>query len=204
MEESRRPPGKLRTQYSGLVRDSVLTTARRLFNQNGYVNTSVRQLAEEAGVAVQTIYSTFGSKEGILLALLELVDQDQSMEGLRETMATSQDPAVIADTVAKIHRRLFETYGDIVTLAFQQAESDGQLVRLVEAIRSRRRASVERVCHRLVALGILKTANFEAAASHLELLSREETYEFLKSRGWSLDAYEDWLRQELLVVMLNH
>lgn len=49
----------------------ILTVARRLFAGHGYDATSVRQIAEGVGVTVPALYYHFGSKRGILEALVD-------------------------------------------------------------------------------------------------------------------------------------
>src|SRR5208282_534520 len=51
------------------TRREILRAARRLFAAHGYAGTSLQQIAEESGVAVQTIYSSVGSKAALVLAL---------------------------------------------------------------------------------------------------------------------------------------
>jgi AcrR family transcriptional regulator len=50
--------------------DKILQVARRLFVQQGYTATSMRQVAEEAGIGKATIYHHFPDKQAIALALL--------------------------------------------------------------------------------------------------------------------------------------
>src|SRR5206468_12414840 len=45
-----------------------------LFADRGYTATTIELIAETAGVAVQTIYNTLGSKRGILVGLVGAVD----------------------------------------------------------------------------------------------------------------------------------
>ena len=52
----------LREQHAAVTRRAILQAARELFAEQGFANTTVKVLAERAGVAVQTIYATFGSK----------------------------------------------------------------------------------------------------------------------------------------------
>jgi TetR/AcrR family transcriptional regulator, cholesterol catabolism regulator len=49
----------------------ILQTARRLFVQQGYTATSMRQLAEQAGIGKATIYHHFPDKQAIVTALLK-------------------------------------------------------------------------------------------------------------------------------------
>lgn len=49
----------------------IIGAAHRLFLANGYHGTSMRQIAEAAGIAVSGIYNHFNSKEEIFLAVLK-------------------------------------------------------------------------------------------------------------------------------------
>ncbi|WP_207226363.1 TetR/AcrR family transcriptional regulator [Corticibacter populi] len=52
------------------TREALLATARRLFIENGYGGTSIRDIAEQAGYSQGAFYSNFDSKEALLLELL--------------------------------------------------------------------------------------------------------------------------------------
>jgi AcrR family transcriptional regulator len=52
-------------------REVVLDAAERLMAEQGYDAATVARLVEEAGIPPSSIYHYFGSKEGILLAVME-------------------------------------------------------------------------------------------------------------------------------------
>jgi AcrR family transcriptional regulator len=52
------------------TRAALLDAARRLFVRNGYHGTSMRQIADEAGLALGGIYNHFGKKEDIFVGVL--------------------------------------------------------------------------------------------------------------------------------------
>ncbi|MCX8063323.1 MAG: TetR/AcrR family transcriptional regulator, partial [Anaerolineales bacterium] len=52
------------------TQEEIIQAAYRLFIQNGYHGTSMRQIAQEAHLAVASIYNHFQSKEQIFLAVL--------------------------------------------------------------------------------------------------------------------------------------
>lgn len=54
-----------------LTRESILEGAYQLFLRQGYHGTSMRQIAEEAGIALGGIYNHFSGKEEIFTAVLE-------------------------------------------------------------------------------------------------------------------------------------
>ena len=60
-----------RTEQAKATRRAILEAAQRLFLSNGYGTTSIRMIAEEAGVAVQTVYAVFGNKRQLVIELLE-------------------------------------------------------------------------------------------------------------------------------------
>ena len=52
-------------------REAVLDAAERVMAERGYEAATVARLVEEAGVPASSIYHYFGSKEGVLLAVME-------------------------------------------------------------------------------------------------------------------------------------
>ncbi len=76
------------------VRDRVAAIAIELFRTRGYEETTVEQIADQAGVSPRTFYRYFGSKDGVLGAMgLALIDD--ALERL-----TSSDPTVLDLTEA--------------------------------------------------------------------------------------------------------
>jgi AcrR family transcriptional regulator len=61
----------LREDRSERCRRLVLDAALRLFSRHGYGATSVRQIAEEAGVSVGAVYHHFPDKETMFRSLIE-------------------------------------------------------------------------------------------------------------------------------------
>lgn len=56
----------------------LLHAAVRVFDRKGYAGASVREVAEMAGVTKPALYYHFGSKEGLLLAILRQAQQELS------------------------------------------------------------------------------------------------------------------------------
>ena len=65
--------------------DKILQIARRLFVQQGYTATSMRQVAEQAGIGKATIYHHFPDKQAIVMALHQknLAHMDEVMQLVR-------------------------------------------------------------------------------------------------------------------------
>src|SRR5690349_16397972 len=95
---------KKRVRDAPGTRRRMLEAARELFVRNGYGATTLKEIADRAGVAVQTIYFTFGNKRVLLKELV-----DVAIAGDLEPVAT-MDRAwfqeVLAAETAEAHVRL--------------------------------------------------------------------------------------------------
>ena len=67
-----------------ISKSRILSVARMRFETVGYKRTSIAQIAQEAGVAVGTVYRYFKSKEDVLVAVLEQTNEAW-LEKARET-----------------------------------------------------------------------------------------------------------------------
>ncbi|MFD0556527.1 TetR family transcriptional regulator [Stackebrandtia endophytica] len=88
-----------RAEKARATRKRMLDAARDLFVEHGYGATALQDVADRAGVAVQTIYFTFGNKRTLLKEVV-----DVSIAGDDEPVATMDRPwfeeALAAPTVA--------------------------------------------------------------------------------------------------------
>jgi TetR/AcrR family acrAB operon transcriptional repressor len=77
-----------RQQTSGQSRELILDAAAELFAQKGYRQTTFVDVAERSGISRGSIPWHFGSKEGLLLAVLE-----RSAAAFRAGLTAGPDPA---------------------------------------------------------------------------------------------------------------
>ena len=72
---SRRPGGKLRQHLRNAYREAILDAAETVFEGHGYHEAKMAQIAEDAGMAVGTLYKYFESKRAIFDAISERARQ---------------------------------------------------------------------------------------------------------------------------------
>ena len=82
---------------SSETRKKILTACVRLFLEQGYKNTSVSQIVDEAGVARGSYLNLFPTKDKILLDLTETMFGGQF--GMARSIADSKLPSVYAYAV---------------------------------------------------------------------------------------------------------
>ena len=52
-------------------RETVLDAAERVMAEHGYAGASINVIVKEAGIPISSVYHYFGSKDGVLLAVME-------------------------------------------------------------------------------------------------------------------------------------
>src|SRR5262245_9019057 len=73
----RRYRSPLREEQAEATRRRVLEAAIGLFGRQGVTATSVGELARAAGVSPETVYGSFGSKQGVLTGIASLVSRER-------------------------------------------------------------------------------------------------------------------------------
>lgn len=179
---------RLRDQREALTRNTILKAARELFAERGYANTPVRLLAQRAGVALQTVYSTYGSKAGVLAGLPDLLDQETGINDLYDVVETTTDPHELLGLLARIRRQVRERGSDIVKVIRSGAALDKDIAAtLAEAERRRRRGTAMI----LTRAGVADPRQVDVA---MALMADEACDQLVDVGGWSYDEYERWLR----------
>src|SRR5918997_316579 len=200
------PRTTLRERQTALTRSVILDVARRQFAERGFAAAAVRPIAQEAGISLQTLYSTFGSKQGLLLALGDPVREQTGRAEAREHVVQSDDADELIERAANLRRRIFEVCGDIIVTFREGAAGDSEVAAAYDAGQRRMREGLDRLCGRLQELGALRPGlPRRKAADQMAALFVAEIYEELTGprSGWTPDEYEHWLRDRLREALLD-
>ena len=97
--------GKARPGSSPDARKHILVCAARLFRERGYAVVSLRDVAAEAGVTTGSLYHHYGSKDDLVLALLELAYQQilDEVQAALETPQARSTPRAALQAALKAH-----------------------------------------------------------------------------------------------------
>lgn len=186
------------------TRTRMLTAARDLFVQRGYGATSLQEIADRAGVAVQTIYFTFGNKRVLLKELV-----DVSIAGDDEPVATMDRPwfreAAEADTAPEALQRHIRGTGEVLArvapiteMLRAAAAADPAVAELWDQDTDPRYVVHEAAARALVAKPQSADVPVEHAADLLfALLSPELYLLFVRDRKWSPEQWERWAHETL-------
>ena len=153
----RRYSSPLREQHASETREQVLAAAAELFARSGWAGTTVAAIARQAGVAVETVYSGFGSKKQVLRAVVDFtVVGDAAPVPLAEReVFTKQavgerDERVTAgiEMLADIHGRAAKLWRTVGEAAASDEEIDGWRLKWEDGRRVDVRRSVELILER--------------------------------------------------------
>jgi AcrR family transcriptional regulator len=187
------------------TRREILRVARQLFVEHGYANTSVQQIAEESGVAVQTIYSSVGSKATLLLALNDLVDEEAGIGPLAAELASEDDPAQLIAKAVRITRQLNERCGDLIWVLLSAEPSEPDVAVAVADGMRRHEQGAKFLGRQLGSLGALPAGmNPERAATVFSMMTSAASWrELTQSAGWTFDDGEAWLTDSITTLLLG-
>ena len=120
-------------------REAVLDAAERLIAEHGYEAATVAALVKEAGIPPSSIYHYFGSKEGVLLAVMERGAErffDELPVADRRARSQRDHLRALLDAVASTLERHPDFLRILVVLAAQPPQAGaGEVHRVVNRVR---------------------------------------------------------------------
>jgi len=193
--------GAGRRAASAHTRRRILDAARALIVETGYLNTTVADVAERAGVSVATVYELVGRKATILRELIEHAisgtDQTVAADDRAYVGAISAEPdaasklALYAAAVTEILQRMAPLY-----LALRDASAtEPDAYAVWTDISERRAANMARFAADLASTGQLRgDLDIGDVADAIWATNSAEFYVLLTvDRGWSPEHFREWL-----------
>jgi AcrR family transcriptional regulator len=194
-----------RRRRSQRTRARVVAAAQHLFLEHGYVATTIEAVAASAGVAVQTVYHSVGTKHGLLAAVLDttiagdaepvpIVDRPWADEMAGAPDAVGAVAQLVAGSVAIVARAapLLEVV--------HRAAADPDVAALLADTRRRRRADQHALVAMLATAGHLPpTLDVPTAADVVYGILNEEVFQLLTvDCGWAVGRFRRWVTAVLL------
>lgn len=192
------------------TRAAILAAAGALFSTKGYVATTMPEIAADAGVAVDTVYASVGTKPTIFRELIEAAIsgtgaavpaiQRDYVRAIEAEPTAGGKLALYAAAMRRIQPRL----APLVAVLQEAAGSEPELRRLWVGISDRRATNMRQLAASLRGTGELRRGlRIDQIADTLWITNAPETYLLLtRQRGWSDQRYERWLADTWRQVLL--
>jgi len=200
-----------RKAQANQTRMLIVEAARKLFSERGYSGATMEAIAKDAGVAVETVYATFGNKREILSTLVDIsvVGDDKPIPLLQRSgpqmvkreMDQQRQIALFAHDIREIMDRVAPVF-DVMRTA---AKTEPDIAELLKNILNNRLQGMAKFIsylsvHSPLQEGLSLT---EASETTWAITSPELFTLWTKDHGWTGDQYEQWLVTTLTKLLLK-
>jgi AcrR family transcriptional regulator len=189
------------------TRADIVSAAADLFAEHGYAGTTIQSIASRAGVVVQTIYNSIGSKSSVLSAVLDQAAAGpEAPRAVREFMRERTDAIadaaglieVLADWFAEVQPRT----SDVHSIIRQAAAHDEDIAELEEQRAAQRFRNYLLAAEQLTMRAGSATLPDEEIAATIWSVGHPQVYRFLtEGVGWDLDRYRNWVERSLVAAL---
>jgi AcrR family transcriptional regulator len=190
----------VRAKQADETRARIAASARELILSRGFEAATMEAIARDAGVAVPTVYSVFGSKCRILSELVERAAFGPTFQKLIAEAERLSDPTARLRLTARIARGIYDA-----------ERSESELLRQARAVIPEMALHEhERECGRYEAHGVTVTYIVQSGQLHPGITAEEardvlwtftarDLYRMLVlERKWNADRYEQWIGDTLI------
>jgi AcrR family transcriptional regulator len=190
------------------TRENVIGAATRLFVEKGYTATTMADIAREAGVAMQSVYTAGRSKADLLSAAVERAVAGDDQEILVQDrpgyalLAEEPDPIRQVQMLASFACDIMER-SEPMQVAYREAAAvDAKVAASVADAHRRRRETIGVVVGRLPADRLRHSP--EECADTVWVLGSTESIQLLRTvLGWSWAEVRVWLARRLEDLLLT-
>ena len=193
------------------TRRRMLDRARELFVTEGYAATTMERIADEAGVAVQTLYYTFRTKGLLLREVIEVTAAGEEdappvaqRAWMQEMLTATSGQRVLALGVEH-GTDIFVRAAPLWPAVAAAAAADPDVERYWQGVTANRRAGQSRMVARLAELGALRRGlDPDRATDLIVVLFGHDVFRSLVSEaGWDVVEYKAWLFTTLVQQLLQ-
>lgn len=194
-----------RQRQAEQTRARILTAAREAFRSVGYAAATVEAIASAAQVSAKTVEAVFGSKRGILAAVVDPLATAGLPQELVVRIREAQDPLLRLGLVAELTRRVFEASLPEFELMRSAAAVAPEVAAVAEQIGSRRRANQARLVSWLDGAGRLRPGLAPGEATDIvwALTGYDLFRALVTEQRWPADRYQAWLAGTLADQLLG-
>jgi AcrR family transcriptional regulator len=198
-------PRTSRSKQRRATRRRIIDAAAELFIEHGYATTTLEQVADRAGVAVQTVYFHYGNKRTLLKEAVDLAaaGDDEPVAVLdrpwNEAMHAADDVDEVLSIWARNGAAIFERIAPIMGVVRDAAVVDAEMAEQWTTNESQRLTAFRELATLLDDRGDLRAdLDVEQATDLVFALNSVEVYLLLtRGRGWTTQRWERWLTRTL-------
>ena len=205
---TRKYSSALRGEQAARTRRRILDAASELFLERGYARTTMKDIADLAGVARDTVHAVFGSKARVLTALIDLrLVPDGSVASARER------PDALAVRNEVDQRKQIELFASFIAGLSTQLRPVFEILRTASAVEPEmanvfeemdrfRMRNMQTYARWIAARGPLRVNTRRAGEIIWALASPDVGRMLCDELGWTQKQHASWLSDTLARTLL--
>lgn len=203
----RRYHSPVRQAQAARTREQILEAASRLFQEDGFGPTTVRRIAEAAGVVPETVYAIFGSKARLLTAIVDVRLAPEGQSSILErpevaALAAEPDQRRLLHGFTQDYAAMSERVRPISEVLRTAKAVDPAMAGVRDAIEGHRHRYMRTIAGWLGDRGPLLVSVDRAADIIWALASPDVSRMLCDVRGWTTAEYAAWLAEALAVALV--
>jgi len=183
----------LREEQAQGTKRLIARAARERFVATGWAGTSVRSVAEAAGVSEATVYAVYGTKAGLAVSLVDSADDAADVDRVRRELARADgDPRRQLAAFVGFDRRLFE-HGDGLRVIVEGMRNEPALAAAYEEGRGRGETARRELFTSWPTSARRCGVSLQRALDVYAVTVSIQSYDIAtRERGWDPDRLERW------------
>jgi AcrR family transcriptional regulator len=205
---TRKYSSPVRDEQAARTRTRILDAAAELFLDRGYARATMKDIADHAGVARDTVHAVFGSKARVLTAL---IDQRLVPDDAVANVTQRADAQAIRDETDQ--RKQLELFGAFIAGLSTQLRPVFEILRTASAVEPEmadvfaemdrfRMANMHTYAKWIAASGPLRVSTRRAGEIIWALASPDVARMLCDELGWSQGQHARWLADTLTRTLL--
>jgi AcrR family transcriptional regulator len=192
------------------TRQQIADAARKLFAERGYAGATIEAIAQQAGVAPETVYAVFGSKRKILSHVMDVaIGGDDQPIGVLErpepqAMFREKDQRQQLRMFALGIQAIMERAAPVFEVMRIAAKTEPDVAELLQHLLKDRWQNMQILAQRVAANGSLRPGlSLTQATDTIWALTSAEVYLLLTAdRRLTSEQYVEWLADTLIRLLL--
>lgn len=202
--------------YSSAVRDEqarrtragIVRAADELFREKGYGKATMKEIAERAGVARDTVHAAFGSKAALIPAMVDLrLVPDESVANVADSpegraVRDERDPERQIELFADFITKLNVALRPLFAVMRSAAPSEPAVAETLATLEKNRMRNMRRYAGWIAARGPLRLSEQAATETLFAIASPDLGHVLCEELGWSRKKHAAWVADMLKRALL--
>ena len=198
----------VRDEQAARTRIRIVQAADELFRERGYAGTSMKDIAERAGVARDTVHAVFGNKAWLIPAIVDLrLVPDESVRNVADSpegraVMDETDPVRQIELFAEFITKLNVVLRPVFDVLRSAAPGEPAVAETLADLEQHRMGNMQLYATWFAARGPLRMSTRKAGETIFAIVSPDVGRLLCDELGWSRKRHAAWVADMLTRALL--